>query len=197
READAAQVKLNAAEQANADKTAALATADATAKADRERLALAEAAAKADRERLAKSDAQVGDLQAQMRELNARQTERGMVVTLGDLLFNSGQANLQPEGQRSMAKLAEFMKRNPQQRAAVEGYTDSVGSSAFNQELSDRRAHTVLDWLVQSGVPATQLSMQAFGEDRPVASNTTASGRQANRRVEVVFASQAAMPTAR
>jgi outer membrane protein OmpA-like peptidoglycan-associated protein len=183
READAAQGKLAASEQANIDKTAALAQADATAMADRDRLA--------------RREAQVDDLQGQLRELNARQTDRGLVVTLGDLLFSSGQANLQPEGQRSMVKLADFMKRNPQQRAAVEGYTDSVGSTAFNQELSDRRAHAVLDSLVQSGVPAAQLSMQAFGESRPVASNTTASGRQMNRRVEVVFASQAAGLTAK
>lgn len=181
READAAQVKLTASEQANADKAAALALADATAKADRDRLA--------------RRDAQVGDLQSQLRELNAQQTDRGMVLTLGDLLFSSGQASLQPEGQRSMAKLADFMKRNPQQRATVEGYTDSVGSTAFNQDLSDRRAHSVLDSLVQSGVPGSQLSMQAFGEARPVATNATASGRQMNRRVEVVFAAQAAVPT--
>lgn len=180
READAAQVKLTAAEQANADKTAALNQADA--------------AAMADRDRLARRDAQVGDLQAQLRELNAHQTDRGLVVTLGDLLFNSGQSNLQPEGQRSMLKLADFMKRNPQQRAAVEGYTDSVGGTAFNQDLSERRAHAVLDSLVQSGVPAAQLSTQAFGETRPVASNSTASGRQMNRRVEVVFAGQSAAP---
>lgn len=177
READAAQAKLTSAEQTNADKTAALAQADA--------------AALADRERLARRDAQVGDLQSQLRELNARQTDRGAVVTLGDLLFSSGQAKLQPEAERSMARLAEFIKRNPQQRAAVEGYTDSVGSAAANQQLSDRRAHAVVDALVQSGVPAGQLSQQGFGEASPVASNDTASGRQMNRRVEVVFAPQA------
>lgn len=181
READAAQGKLAASEQANSNKTAALLQADA--------------AALADRDRLARSDAQVGDLQAQLRELNARQTERGFVVSLGDLLFDTGMARLQPEGERSMTKLAEFLKRNPQQRAAVEGYTDNVGSRAFNQGLSDRRAHAVLDSLVQLGVPAAQLSLQAFGESRPVASNTTASGRQMNRRVEVVFASQASVLT--
>lgn len=174
READAAQSKLATAERMNADKTAALAQA--------------EAAAAADRDRLARRDAQVGDLQAQLRELNARQTERGMVVTLGDVLFSTGQANLQPEGQRSMEKLADFLRRNPQQLAAVEGYTDSVGSAAANQALSERRARAVVDALVQLGVPSSQLSQQAFGEERPVASNTTASGRQANRRVEVVFA---------
>lgn len=201
-EADAAQRKLGAAEQqnarksdelanaeqANARKSAALASAEQANARKSAELAQADAAAQAERARLAQRDARVSDLESQLRELNARQTERGIVVTLGDLLFNTGDARLQPEGLRSMGKLADFLKRNPERRAAIEGYTDSVGSTAFNQDLSDRRARAVMDALVQMGVAGTRLSTQAFGEDRPVADNNTAGGRQMNRRVEVVFA---------
>lgn len=187
-EADAAQRKLGAAEQQNARKSAELASAEQANARKSAELAQADAAAQAERARLAQRDARVSDLESQLRELNARQTERGIVVTLGDLLFNTGDARLQPEGLRSMGKLADFLKRYPERRAAIEGYTDSVGSTAFNQDLSDRRARAVMDALMQMGVAGTRLSTQAFGEDRPVADNNTAGGRQMNRRVEVVFA---------
>ena len=87
-----------------------------------------------------------------------------------------------------MDQLAGFMKRNPEQHASIEGYTDSVGSTVSNQALSDRRAQSVMAALVQLGVSGSQLSTQAFGEDRPVAGNDTPAGRQMNRRVEIVLA---------
>jgi outer membrane protein OmpA-like peptidoglycan-associated protein len=163
--------------QANDRKSAELAQADATAQAERTRLAL--------------RDARVADLETQLRELNARKSERGIVVTLGDLLFATGQATLQPEGLRSVARLADFLKRNPERLAAIEGYTDDVGSESSNLSLSDRRARAVMEALQQMGVSATRLSTQGLGEGRPVADNATAGGRQMNRRVEVVFAAQA------
>lgn len=178
READMAQVQKATAEQATAMKTAQLAQSEANTQAERDRVA--------------QRDTKVSDLESQLRDMNARQTDRGTVVTLGDLLFDTGASNLRPAGERSMAQLAEFMKRNPERRASIEGYTDSTGNSDANQTLSDRRAHSVMSALVQHGVPGEQLSTQGFGEDRPVASNDTAGGRQLNRRVEVVFARQAA-----
>lgn len=204
-EADAAQMRLSSSEQANAQKSQELAMAEQAnarksqelAMAEKEsarktaELAQADAAAQAERVRLAQRDARVADLEAQMREINARQTERGIVVTLGDLLFNTGDSRLQSEGLRSMSKLADFLKRNPERRAAIEGYTDSVGSSASNQQLSERRAIAVMDALVQQGISASRLTTMAYGEDRPVGDNNTVLGRQMNRRVEVVFAAQA------
>jgi outer membrane protein OmpA-like peptidoglycan-associated protein len=117
-----------------------------------------------------------------------------MVVTLGDVLFDSGRSSLQPDGSRNMAKLADVFRRNPQSKASIEGYTDSVGSASSNQELSGRRAGAVMAALVSLGVPADHLRMQAHGEDMPVASNDTAAGRQMNRRVEIVFAPQSDGP---
>lgn len=177
READAAQVQKSVAEQDSAAKTVQLAQSEANAQAERDRVT--------------RRDAKVSDLEAQLRELNARQTDRGLVVTLGDLLFDTGASRLRPAGQRSMDQLAVFMKRNPERRASIEGYTDSVGSAASNQALSDRRAHSVMAALVQLGVSGSQLSTQGFGEANPVAGNDTTAGRQMNRRVEVVFAKQA------
>lgn len=177
READAAQSQKTAAEQASAVKTVQLAQAEANTQAERDRVA--------------RRDATVSDLQAQLGELNARQTDRGVVVTLGDLLFDTGASQLRPEGQRNMDQLAAFMKRNPERRAAIEGYTDSVGTTEFNQSLSDRRARSVMAALVALGVPAMQLSTQAYGEQRPIAANDSVAGRQMNRRVEVVFAREA------
>ncbi len=204
-QADQAERKLGAAELANARQGEQLASAERAtrrtaaelAASERDNalksseLAQSEAAARAERSRVMERDARVNDLELQLKDLNARKTERGIVVTLGDLLFNSGQSQLQSEGLRSVGKLADFLKRNPSRMAVIEGYTDSQGSDDFNQGLSDRRAHAVMDALVQQGIGAPRLSTQAFGEGRPVADNTTAGGRQMNRRVEVVFAPEA------
>ena len=204
-EADANRSQLSAAQQSNAMTEQALATSQqSNAAASRElaasqqdnaaqsaQLAQAAVASQEDQARLARRDAQLADTQAQLREINGRKTERGIVVTLGDLLFSSGQARLQGDGAHTMGKLAEFLKRNPQRTAAIEGYTDSVGGESSNQALSDRRARTVMEALVGLGVPAERLRSTGFGESRPVASNDTADGRRANRRVEIVFASDA------
>lgn len=157
-------------------------------------LAAAEQAAAADRARLASSDARVDNLQLQLQQLqalNARQTDRGIVVTLGDVLFDTGQSRLQADGGRSMQQLAEFMRRYPQRRAAIEGYTDNVGSETSNLDLSDRRARSVMAALVGLGVGADRLRPQGFGEANPVGANDSAAGRQMNRRVEVIFTPEA------
>jgi outer membrane protein OmpA-like peptidoglycan-associated protein len=172
-EADAAKQKLAVSEQSNAQKTAALAAADANAQRDQARV---------DRR-----DARVSDLETQLKDLNAKKTERGMVVTLGDVLFDSGKSKLLPDGSRNMSKLADVFKNNPQSKASIEGYTDSVGSASSNQDLSQRRASAVMADLVSKGVPADRLSTRAHGEEDPAATNDTAAGRQMNRRVEIVF----------
>ena len=183
--------ELASAVQANDRQSAALAQAARTSDRQAGELAQADAAAAAERTRLAQRDARVNDLELQLQVLNARRSERGIVVTLGDLLFATGQADLKPDGLRSVERLADFLRRNPERSAAIEGYTDDVGSEAANQGLSDRRARAVLDALLQMGVAAPRLSTVGFGESRPVADNSTAGGRQMNRRVEVVFAAQA------
>lgn len=139
-----------------------------------------------------RSDARVSDLESQLAALNAKKTERGMVVTLGDVLFKTGQAQLLPGSADNLAKLADFFKRNPERKASIEGHTDSVGSANANHTLSERRANAVMFALVKLGVGAERLSTQAFGEDSPTASNDNATGRQLNRRVEIVFPTQPA-----
>lgn len=172
-EADLARQQLAASERSNVQKTNELAQAQANAKQDQARIDY--------------SDARALTLEMELKDLNAKKTERGFVITLGDVLFDSGQDRLLPEGAGYMVRLAEAFKRNPALQAAIEGYTDSVGTSAANFELSDRRAKTVMAALMGQGVLANQLNIRSMGETLPAASNDTAAGRQMNRRVEIVF----------
>jgi outer membrane protein OmpA-like peptidoglycan-associated protein len=180
-EANAATQQLAASKQSNASQAAELTAANAATAAT---VAAASVAAQ-------RNQARVSDLQTQLSELNAKKTDRGMVVTLGDVLFASGKANLVGEGPANMVKIADFFRRNPQRSASIEGHTDSVGSASMNQGLSERRASSVKTALVDLGVPSDHLTTQAHGEDMPAATNSTAAGRQMNRRVEIVFAPQA------
>ena len=166
--------ELDAARQANARKTA--------------ELAAAETAAASEKVRVDMRNAQIAELEAQLREINAKKTDRGLVVTLGDVLFDSGQARLLPDRSGNMSKLADFFKRYPQRTASIEGYTDSVGSASSNLDLSGRRAGAVMTALVSMGVGADRLITKAHGEEMPAATNDTAAGRQLNRRVEIVIA---------
>jgi outer membrane protein OmpA-like peptidoglycan-associated protein len=125
--------------------------------------------------------------QSELAELQAKQTQRGMVVTLGDVLFDTGQATLKPGADLQLNRLAEYLKGNSNTRILIEGHTDDRGSAPYNQELSDRRAQAVATALESRGVAADQLQPVGRGKDFPVASNTTPEGRQQNRRVEIVF----------
>jgi outer membrane protein OmpA-like peptidoglycan-associated protein len=165
-EADRARNQLAMAQQSNAEKSVALAQADAAAQS---------------------SQARANALALELQDLNARKTDRGLVVTLGDVLFDSGQARLAPASTAAMARLSGAMNRDTTLKAVIEGYTDSVGGAAANKDLSDRRAQAVLTALLNAGVRPAQLSTQGFGEANPVADNTTAAGRQLNRRVEITF----------
>jgi outer membrane protein OmpA-like peptidoglycan-associated protein len=190
-EADRAERALVQSQQQGQIKDQQLAQADRElAQAGRDANAVA---AQADRDAMARAaqeardQAQIGNLEQQLRELDARKTERGHVLTLGDMLFDSGRATLQPGAQSRITRLSEFLQRHPQQRADIEGFTDSQGSEESNQLLSERRANAVMQALVSRGVAADRLSPRGQGEAMPVASNDSAAGRQANRRVEVVF----------
>lgn len=209
-----ARQRVALAREAAARKSAEETVAEASAERDRLRLAArtreadasARTAAVANREaassqqQAAQSQQQAGEadrrsaaLEAQLRELKARKTDRGMVVTIGDVLFDSGQSQIKPGGARNLERLGAFLKAYPQRRAQIEGYTDSVGSDEMNLALSDRRATAVMDALVDMGVARSRLSAKGFGEERPVSGNDTSGGRQANRRVEIVLPDDAAV----
>lgn len=127
------------------------------------------------------------ELQAQIKLLNARQSERGWVVTLGDVLFDTGKANLKSATSQHLTDLALFLGKYPLRGAIIEGHTDNVGSSGYNIGLSQQRADTVRNFLIGRGIQSGRLSSQGKGEDMPVAGNESASGRQQNRRVEVII----------
>lgn len=126
-------------------------------------------------------------LEAELKDLRANQTVRGMVITLGDVLFGTGMSTLNAEGMQTVRKLAHFLQQHPQRTVLIEGYTDSTGSSAYNRELSERRATAVSDALQGMDIARRRISISGYGEAYPAASNNTAEGRQLNRRVEIVL----------
>ncbi|AOZ13917.1 hypothetical protein AA042_15650 [Pseudomonas lundensis] len=123
----------------------------------------------------------------QLRGLNAKQTERGTLVTFGDVLFDFDQASLKANSRDSITTLANYLIKNPDRKVIVEGYTDSKGSATYNQGLSERRANAVKNALVRAGVEPSRIVAQGYGKEYPVASNATNSGRAQNRRVEVTI----------
>ncbi|MFZ3287218.1 MAG: OmpA family protein, partial [Telluria sp.] len=136
------------------------------------------------------AQARAAQLEAQMAELQAKKTERGMVVTIGDVLFATGQASLTPAGMNSVRKLGDVLAQNPQRTVLVEGFTDSVGGTAYNQDLSERRAGAVRDALLGMGIGRERIAVRGYGEAYPVAGNDNAGSRQLNRRVEIVLSNE-------
>lgn len=119
--------------------------------------------------------------------LKAKQTSRGMVLTVGDVLFDTGQATLKPGAYSDISRLAQFLRENPGRNVQIEGHTDSTGSLTTNMILSERRAQAVADALVAAGITPGRVETRGMGPDYPVATNATAAGRQQNRRVEIVI----------
>ena len=130
---------------------------------------------------------QAAELQRQIDALQAKPTDRGLVVTLGDVLFDTGRANLKVGATSNLSKLVAFLNQYPDRTVAIEGYTDSVGSEDYNQGLYERRADSVKAYLAGQGIGAIRLSALGKGESYPVAGNDSAAGRQQNRRVEVII----------
>ncbi|HTC53648.1 MAG TPA: OmpA family protein [Steroidobacteraceae bacterium] len=191
-DANAAQGQAAAArDDANAAQGQAAA---ARAEGSEQRQAADQARGEADaaRQAAASSDRQVTDLQSQVAALQARPTDRGLVLTLGDALFNSGRADLQPGANGHLGRLVAFLNRYPGRTVVIEGYTDSLGNDNFNQGLSERRAGAVKSYLIEQGVSSARLTASGKGASDPVASNETAAGRQQNRRVEVIISDPAA-----
>ena len=143
-------------------------------------LAAADANAQRDRATIAKQE-------QQLKELNAKKTDRGMVITLGDVLFRTGKAQLESGGMHNVQKLADFLKQSPKTKVMIEGHTDSTGSESYNLGLSDRRASAVKMALTDKGISSDRISTHGYGEAYPIAGNDTAADRQLNRRVEIIL----------
>jgi outer membrane protein OmpA-like peptidoglycan-associated protein len=140
---------------------------------------------------LARNDADAAQrnalaLQSEINELQGKVTDRGLVLTLGDVLFATGTAELNTGADSHMAQLAKFLNHYPNRSTVIEGHTDSVGSTDSNQALSQRRADAVKRYLVRQGIAAERLTAQGLGESSPVGDNASITGRQQNRRVEVI-----------
>jgi outer membrane protein OmpA-like peptidoglycan-associated protein len=135
---------------------------------------------------------QAAELAAQLRDLQAKQTDRGLVLTLGDVLFDSGKATLKPGAASTIDRLAAFLEKAPERSVAIEGHTDSIGTEGYNRQLSEDRANAVKAALVAKGIPAERVVTVGKGEDEPVASNDNAAGRQQNRRVEIIVSNPTA-----
>ena len=147
----------------------------------------ADAARRSQAQTRAEADAQAADLRSQISALEAEITDRGLVLTLGDLLFATDRSVLEPGADRHLERLVAFLQRYPERRVEIEGHTDNVGASEYNLGLSQRRAESVLNYLTQHGVVRSRLSASGLGQERPIASNQTAAGRQQNRRVEIII----------
>lgn len=127
--------------------------------------------------------------EVEMAKLEAQRTDRGLVATLGDIVFDTNGATLKPGAMNGIDRLTAFLKAHPERKVTIEGYTDSTGSEAYNEDLSQRRAESVREALIARGINPDRIRAVGRGESAPVASNNTSAGRQLNRRVEVVISS--------
>jgi outer membrane protein OmpA-like peptidoglycan-associated protein len=180
--------------QAEAEAKAAAEAAEAKRKAD------AEIAAREEATRAAQAQTQAAEHERQQLRaglldqfnhvLPTTDTPRGLVVNMSDVLFNTGKSDLQPPAREAMARLSGVVLNYPSLRLAIEGHTDSTGRAEFNQTLSQKRADAVHEYLVTQGLDGDKLSAQGLGMDNPVADNSTSTGRQKNRRVEIVISGE-------
>ena len=179
---EANQAQLNASQaQQNANQ--------ANAAADQSRLAAVVAQNETIDAQRRTQEAQVraAQLEQQLSDLSAKKTERGMVITISDVLFGTNQADLNASGIQTAQKLATVLQQNPQRAVLIEGFTDSTGTAEHNQELSERRAASVRNALQTAGVSRERIAVQGYGKAYPVAPNDTAQNRQLNRRVEIIL----------
>jgi outer membrane protein OmpA-like peptidoglycan-associated protein len=182
-----------------AAQTARLAQIKASAKADdarvaagqteRDRIQLNTRNNEVDSAKLARDQAtqKAAALQSEIDALKAKPTDRGLVLTLGDVLFDTGKADLSAGAARNLDQLVQFLTEHGDRRVEIDGYTDSIGSDSFNLDLSQRRADTVKAVLVSRGIDPSRIESRGYGKAYGIASNADAGGRQLNRRVEVVI----------
>jgi outer membrane protein OmpA-like peptidoglycan-associated protein len=199
---DAAKAQSDA---AKAQSDAAKAQADMAANQVASATAVSDAQAAAEQSRLAAQQAQQGEhqaisdkaaMRAQLSEqlnkvLETRDSARGLIISMSDVLFDTGQYSLKPGAREKLAKVAGILIAYPGLNIEVDGYTDNVGGDEMNQKLSENRAGAVRDYLVNQSVATGSVSAKGFGNTLPVASNENASGRQENRRVELVVSGDA------
>jgi outer membrane protein OmpA-like peptidoglycan-associated protein len=126
-------------------------------------------------------------LAAELAELNAKKSDRGMVLTLGDVLFEFDKAQLLPGANRTIDQLAAFLSEHTDRSVLIEGHTDSIGSESYNIELSQRRAEAVRNALLSRQIPFYRIVSKGYGKSYPVAGNDSEAGRQQNRRVEIII----------
>ncbi|MBB3169025.1 OmpA family protein [Simiduia aestuariiviva] len=130
-------------------------------------------------------------LEQELADLNAKKSDRGMVLTLGDLLFETGKSDLKFGIADNLDKLSLFLNQNQDRQLIIEGYTDNIGSDAFNLSLSQDRADSVKSYLLKQGIASYRMQSSGKGEGTPIASNDSAQGRQRNRRVEIIIPNEA------
>ncbi len=184
-EARRAQARAYAAEGRAASAEGRAANAEGRAMTAEQRAAAANADAAAAQANAADAQAQAAMLQQQLMDLRARPTDRGALVTLGDVLFEFNRADIKTTGRGELQKLADFLKKHPDRQVLIEGHTDDIGSVAYNENLSRRRAEAVANALAELGVPSPRVTAVGYGKSYPVAANTTDTNRALNRRVEV------------
>ena len=182
-ETERTRVQLQARElearRAEREATEALALAEERAGEVEQQVALTEEA----RER-------AQSLEQELADLKAEETERGLVLTLEDVLFDTNRAVLNAGAESTIARLAQFLDDYPERRILIEGHTDATGSDEYNRQLSAQRADAVRDALMERGVAQDRVRTRGLGETYPLASNDTPTGRQLNRRVEIVVSDQ-------
>src|SRR5206468_375584 len=187
------QTAAEQARQAAARAEAERAAAQAQAEAERARALSEQAAAERARQAAERAEREKSELRSKLVQqlnliLDTRETDRGLVINISDVLFDTGQYTLKPTAREKLARVSGIVLAHPGLRLDAEGHTDSVGGDEFNQQLSEKRAMAVRDFLVEQGIPLTSLGAHGFGKTMPAASNDTAAGRQRNRRVELVVA---------
>jgi outer membrane protein OmpA-like peptidoglycan-associated protein len=214
RDADIAQSAYLATQNARLAQAHARAKADdarvAAGQVERDQIMLAARTREADSAKLAAANSkQVADsalnqrdqanqetarVQAELDALKATPTPRGMVLTLGDVLFDTGRAELKSGAGRKLDQLAQFLIEHPDRRVQIDGFTDSVGTDSYNEELSQRRANAVREALIARSVDSSRIGTEGYGKSYPVANNSDSGGRQLNRRVEVVIGNDGGTP---
>jgi outer membrane protein OmpA-like peptidoglycan-associated protein len=203
-QAEAAQAAAQAkSDMADSQAASAAALAASQADAEKARLAALAESEQARNDAALQADREKQELRSKLAEqlnliLETRDSARGLIVNMSDVLFDSGKFTLRPGAREKLAKLSGIVLAYPSLQLAVEGHTDNVGSNEYNMNLSENRANSVRDYLIQQGIIASSVRARGFGESQPVASNDTAAGRQQNRRVELIVSGEAigtAIPT--
>ena len=181
----AEESRQQAEEQRHAAEMARMEAETKTAEAEKARMAAAAAEERARK------------LESQIAELQAVKSERGLVITLGDVLFDTNKSELRSGALFTIDKLVAFLAEYPDRKVMIEGFTDSTGAEDYNQRLSESRAQSVREALVAKGIDSARIVTRGYGEAFPVASNETAEGRQRNRRVEVIISDEKGVLTER